>query len=427
MVNSSIAILVLSVLVALILTVLAALYVATKKNAAATDVARLEGLLIQTKQELAEQQRRAAIEVMEQSGQVAAGLRIEIGANLNNQAVQNEQKLDNIRTTMETRIKALQDDNAVQLDRMRSTVDEKLQKTLEERIGQSFKLVNDRLEQVYKGLGEMQTLAEGVGDLQKVLSNVKTRGILGEIQLRAILEDILTKDQYEENVATVPGSSDRVEFAVRLPGAGPDAGDEPVYLPVDSKFPADAYASLVDAYEAGDKASVTAAQKTLVTRLNGEAKKIREKYVSPPFTTDFAILFLPFEGLYAEVVRLGMVEELQRGYKVNIAGPTTMAALLNSLQMGFKTLAIQKRSSEVWDVLAAVKTEFGKFEGVLQSVQNRLGQADKDLDKLIGTRTKAINRKLRDVSVLSDSDSAELISEDALEELDEETEKAGEA
>jgi DNA recombination protein RmuC len=408
------------------LIVLIVLYTAIKKNAAAADVAKLESLLLQAKQELAEQQRRAAIEVMEQSGRVAADLRIEIGANLNNQAVQNEQKLDNIRTTMETRIKALQDDNAVQLDRMRSTVDEKLQKTLEERIGQSFKLVNDRLEQVYKGLGEMQTLAEGVGDLQKVLSNVKTRGILGEIQLRAILEDILTQDQYEENVATIPGSSDRVEFAVRLPGAG--ANDEPVYLPVDSKFPADAYASLVDAYESGDKASVAAAQKTLVSRLSGEAKKIREKYVSPPFTTDFAILFLPFEGLYAEVVRLGMVEELQRGYKVNIAGPTTMAALLNSLQMGFKTLAIQKRSSEVWDVLAAVKTEFGKFEGVLQSVQNRLEQADKDLDKLIGTRTKAINRKLRGVAVLSDSDSAELISTDDMAEApDEESEKGGEA
>ena len=320
-------------------------------------------------------------------------------------AVENEQKLENIRQTMEKRIGDLTEDNNRQLERMRETVDEKLQKTLDDRLSNSFMTVNDRLEQVYKGLGEMQTLAQGVGDLKKVLSNVKTRGILGEVQLRAILEQILSPDQYACDVPTVPGSRERVEFAVKLPGEG----DLPVYLPIDSKFPGERYAQLRDAYESGSKELVEKTWKVLEITLKQEARDIHEKYVSPPYTTDFAILFLPFEGLYSEVVNHGMLEVLQRDYKVNIAGPTTMAALLNSLQMGFRTLAIQKHSSEVWDVLGAVKTEFENFSKVLKLTRDRLRQADEELDKLVGTRTRAIQRKLRSVEALEMDESDELL------------------
>lgn len=321
-------------------------------------------------------------------------------------AMQNEQKMEQIRQTMEARLNALTADNNRQLEQMRSTVDEKLQKTLETRISQSFKLVSERLEQVYKGLGEMQTLASGVGDLKKVLSNVKTRGILGEIQLGAILEQILAPDQYEENVRTKPSGSERVEFAIRLPGEGEAA----VYLPIDAKFPADVYANLMDAYDGGDPLMIQETGKLLERAVKKSAKDIHDKYVEPPATTDFAILFLPFEGLYAEVVRRGLVETLQRDYKINIAGPTTMAALLNSLQMGFKTLAIQKHSSQVWDVLGAVKTEFDKFGDVLAATQNRINQANSELDKLIGTRTRSIQRKLRSVSNLEESESQKLLN-----------------
>lgn len=319
--------------------------------------------------------------------------------------MENEQKLENIRSTMSQKIGELTEDNNKQLEQMRQTVDEKLQKTLEDRIGQSFKLVSERLEQVYKGLGEMQTLATGVGDLKKVLSNVKTRGILGEIQLGAILEQILSPDQYEENVTTRSTGSERVEYAVKLPGED----DRTVYLPIDAKFPADAYAKLVDAYDEGDSASIEAAGKNLERIIKSEAKDIRDKYVEPPNTTDFGIMFLPFEGLYAEVVRRGLVETLQRDYKVNIAGPTTMAALLNSLQMGFKTLAIQKHSSEVWDILGAVKNEFEKFESVLAAAQKKINQANDDLDKLVGTRSRMIRSKLRKVTTLNDDESAVLL------------------
>ena len=329
----------------------------------------------------------------------------ELNTRFSNMAVENEQKLDNIRTAMESKIKALTDENSIQLEKMRATVDEKLQKTLEERLSQSFKLVSERLEEVYKGLGEMQNLASGVGDLKKVLSNVKTRGILGEIQLSAILEQVLTKEQYDENVATKKGSSDRVEFAIRLPGDE----DGVVYLPIDAKFPADKYSNLADAYETGDKAQIEACGKALEASIKASAKYIHDKYVDPPATTDFAILFLPFEGLYAEVVRRGMVEVLQREYKVNIAGPTTMAALLNSLQMGFRTLAIEKHSSRVWDVLGAVKTEFGKFEKTLKKAQERINQANNELDALIGTRTNVIQRRLRDVTALPEETSSGLL------------------
>lgn len=329
----------------------------------------------------------------------------ELSEKFSHLSLENEQKLENIRNTMARQLGEMTEDNRRQMEQIRQTVDEKLQKTLDDRIGQSFKLVNERLEQVYKGLGEMQTLASGVGDLKKVLSNVKTRGILGEIQLGAILEQILSPDQYEENVVTKSTGADRVEFAVKLPGENGNY----VYLPVDAKFPGDAYARLMDAYDSGDAAVVEAAAKALERIIKSEAKDIRDKYIEPPYTTDFAIMFLPFEGLYAEVVRRGMVETLQREYKVNIAGPTTMAALLNSLQMGFRTLAIQKHSSEVWDILGAVKNEFGKFEDVLLMAQRRINQANDDLDKLVGTRSRMIRSKLKKVTTLSDEETGKLL------------------
>lgn len=309
----------------------------------------------------------------------------------------NVQSLENIRRSVDEKLESIRRENLRQLDEMRQTVDEKLQKTLEEKMNKSFSLVNERLEQVYKGLGEMQTLAVGVGDLKKVLSNVKTRGILGEIQLGAILSEILTKEQYEENIATKKGSKNVVEFAIKLPSDG--AGT--VYLPVDSKFPGDTYSALRDAVESCDKQRIESAQKALVQRIKGEAKDIHDKYIDPPNTTEFAIMFLPFEGLYSEVVNMGLVEVLQREYKVNIAGPSTMAALLNSLQMGFKTLAVQKRSAEVWKILGGVKTEFDKFNDVLVMTQQRLDQANKELDKLVGVRTRQIQRQLKDVESVS--------------------------
>lgn len=309
----------------------------------------------------------------------------------------NAQSLENIRRSVDEKLESIRRENLRQLDEMRQTVDEKLQKTLEEKMNKSFSLVNERLEQVYKGLGEMQTLAVGVGDLKKVLSNVKTRGILGEIQLGAILSEILSKEQYEENIATKKGSKNVVEFAIKLPADG--AGT--VYLPIDSKFPGDTYSALREAVESGDRQSIESAKKALVHRIKGEAKDIHDKYIDPPNTTEFAIMFLPFEGLYSEVVNMGLVEVLQREYKVNIAGPSTMAALLNSLQMGFKTLAVQKRSAEVWKILGGVKTEFDKFNDVLVMTQQRLDQANKELDKLVGVRTRQIQRQLKDVESVS--------------------------
>ncbi|MDD6268764.1 MAG: DNA recombination protein RmuC [Oscillospiraceae bacterium] len=309
----------------------------------------------------------------------------------------NQQKLEDMRRTMAQQLSNIQSDNAQKLEGIRNTVDEKLQKTLEEKMTHSFRLVSERLEEVYKGLGEMQNLASGVGDLKKVLSNVKTRGILGEIQLGAILSEILAPEQYDTEAVTVPGSRDHVEFAVKLPAAE-DGGF--IYLPIDSKFPGDTYSALQNAYESGSAEAVAAARKQLETVIKKCAKDISTKYIAPPYTTNFGILFLPFEGLYAEVVNMGMVTDLQRDYHVNIAGPSTMAAMLNSLQMGFQTLQIQKRSNEVWQVLGAVKTEFEKFDSVLASAQNRIRQLDSDLDKLVGVRTRGINRKLREVQQL---------------------------
>ena len=315
------------------------------------------------------------------------------------------ENMDRRLADINTRFSQMAQENNRQLEEMRKTVDEKLQKTLDERITQSFKLVNDRLEQVYKGLGEMQNLAVGVGDLKKVLSNVKTRGILGEVQLGAILEQILAPEQYAENVITKSTGADRVEFAVKLPGDD----ERTVWLPIDAKFPADSYSRLVDAYELGDAAAIEEAAKNLERVIKSEAKDIHTKYIEPPYTTDFGIMFLPFEGLYAEVVRRGLLDVLQREYKVNIAGPTTMAALLNSLQMGFKTLAIQKHSGEVWEVLGAVKTEFANFSKALGNARNRIRMADEELEKLIGTRTRAIERKLRGVESLTAAESVDVL------------------
>ena len=323
-------------------------------------------------------------------------------------SAQNDAALSGIRRTVETRLEAMQRENRSALAEMRQTVDEKLQKTLDERITQSFALVSERLEAVYAGLGEMRSLASGVGDLKKVLSNVKTRGILGEYQLGAILEEVLSPEQYACNVATRPGSANRVEYAIRLPGE--DGGG--IYLPVDAKFPGDSYSALLDAYESGDPARLAEARSALEARLKAEARDIRDKYIAPPHTTEFAILFLPFEGLYAEVVRMGMVETLQRRYRVNLAGPTTFAALLNSLQMGFRTLAIQKRSGEVWALLGAVKTEFAAFEDVLSAAQKRIEQTGAELDKLVGVRTRKINSRLRGVSALPLEESARLLGGD---------------
>ena len=371
---------------------------------------------------LAESQSAQAKAQGEKLGEIQRGL-LTLSAQVENRlktsALENEQKLENIRATMEQRLGALQADNNKRLEQMQQVVDEKLQKTLDERMTQSFKLVNERLEQVYKGLGEMQTLAVGVGDLKKVLSNVKTRGTLGEIQLEAILSEILASEQYEKNTTVSPHGRERVEFAIRLPAQD----DSRVLLPIDSKFPTDAYGELVDAYEAGDPARIKAAQDSLVARIRGFARDIRDKYINPPYTTEFAIMFLPTEGLYAEAVRLGLVERLQRECQVNLAGPSTMAALLNSLQMGFRTVAIQKRSGEVWKVLGAVKTEFDRFHEVLTRAQKQLTRANNELDTLIGVRTRRIQSRLKDVTAMPAAQVPLYLPEDAVEIMDTDDEK----
>lgn len=320
---------------------------------------------------------------------------------------QNARDLGEIRRSMEQRISAMQEDNNRRLDEMRGIVDEKLQKTLNERLDHSFRQVSERLEQVYKGLGEMQTLASGVGDLKKVLSNVKTRGILGELQLGAIFREVLSPEQYLENAATKHDSAERVEFAVKLPVEDGTT----VLLPVDAKFPGGLYADLQQAYETGIAENVAHAAEELKKRLRQEAKDIRDKYIDPPNTTEFAVMFLPFEGLYAEAVNRGMVEELQNTYRVSVAGPSTMAALLNTLQMGFRSVALQKRSGEVWQVLGAVRTEFENFEDVLQKSQKHLLQVNDDLDALIGRRSRAILKTLRSVERLEPETAEKLLSD----------------
>ncbi|MGC3024050.1 DNA recombination protein RmuC [Burkholderia sp. DN3021] len=345
-----------------------------------------------------------------------AALRL-FGDTLNRQLTQlteaNDRRIGEVRATLEQRLKEIETNNAAKLEEMRRTVDEKLHATLEQRLGESFKLVSDRLEQVHRGLGEMQTLAAGVGDLKKVLTNVKTRGTWGEVQLEALLEQMLTPDQYAKNVATVPKSTERVEFAIRLPGR--DAGTRdapPVWLPIDAKFPREDYERLIDAQERADAAAVEEAARALEARVRLEARTIAEKYVAPPHTTDFALLFLPTEGLYAEILRRpGLTDLLQRDYRVTVAGPTTLTALLNSLQMGFRTLAIEQRSSEVWQVLGAVKTEFGKFGDVLARTKAQLETVTRSIESA-EQRTRVMSRKLKQVEALPGDTAAGLLGSD---------------
>lgn len=308
--------------------------------------------------------------------------------------------LNNQKQTMQTSLKEIQDSNEKKLEQMRMTVDEKLQKSLDEKFKNSFNMIAERLDQVHKGLGEMQNIAVGVGDLKKVLDNVKTRGNLGEVQLASILEQIMAPGQYEEQAHIYPKKDLKVDFAIRYPGSDEN---ESVYLPIDAKFPGETYAALQDAYESGDKDNVEGAWKILETEIKKEAKSIHDKYIYEPVTTPFAVMFLPFEGLYAEVARRNMVEILQREYCVTIAGPSTMAAMLSSLLMGFRTLQIQKRSAEVWNILSAVKTEFNSFAKVFASAQTRIRQLDEDMDKLIGVRTRQIQKALKNVQELDGS------------------------
>ena len=347
-------------------------------------------------------------------------LRTEINQTLNLSTQQMQTTLDrNLMTTNEMQREKFEAMNRQQdvlvkstekrLDEMRLMVEEKLQKTLNERIGQSFELVRSQLENVQKGLGEMKNLAEDVGGLKKVLGNVKTRGTFGEIQLGALLEQMLSPEQYESNVKTRKNATEFVEFAIKLPGK--DGGKEPVYLPIDAKFPKDVYEQYVDAYEAGDVSLMETTSKQLEITLKRMAKDIHDKYIEPPYTTDFAILFLPFESIYAEVIRrTSLVETLQKDYKIIVTGPTTLGAILNSLQMGFRTLAIQKRTSEVWSVVGAVKTEFGKFGGMLEKVQKNLQSAGDQLEEVMGQRPRAIERKLRQVEALPAEESRKMIS-----------------
>lgn len=319
-------------------------------------------------------------------------------------------QLDKIRETIENRLKLLQEDNSKKLDQMRATVDEKLQTTLEKRLSESFKQVSDRLEQVHKGLGEMQNLATGVGDLKKVLSNVKTRGILGEIQLGNILEQILSPEQYERDVITRKDTREHVEFAIKLPGK--DNSGQAVYLPIDSKFPLENYHALLDAYDTLDANEVNTVARTLENCIKKFAKDIHDKYIESPYTTDFGIMFLPVEGLFAEVVRrTSLLEVLQRDYKIIVTGPTTLAAILNSLQMGFRTLAIEKRSGEVWKILGAVKTEFNRFGDVLKKAQEKITKAGEDIDELVGTRTRKIQTKLKEIQDLPYNESSLILGE----------------
>ncbi|CAN7441191.1 DNA recombination protein RmuC [Trinickia sp. LjRoot230] len=340
----------------------------------------------------------------------------------------NDRRFAEVRATLEQRLKDIEANNSTKLEEMRRTVDEKLHATLEQRLGESFKLVSDRLEQVHRGLGEMQTLAAGVGDLKRVLTNVKTRGTWGEVQLQSLLEQVLTPDQYAKNVATVPRSGERVEFAIKLPGrierGNGDGVATPVWLPIDAKFPREDYERLIDAQDRGDVVAVEEASRALETRVRNEARTIAEKYVAPPHTTDFALLFLPTEGLYAEVLRRpGLTDQLQRDYRVTIAGPTTLTALLNSLQMGFRTLAIEKRSSEVWQVLGAVKTEFGKFGAVLAKTKSQLETVTRSI-AAAEQRTRVMNTKLREVEALPGEQTEGLLGEADLGPQD--TEPVGE-
>lgn len=354
---------------------------------------------------LTEDARKARQETAEREQRFAEGL----AAQLRELTARNEQRLGELRTTLEQKLAELQQSNEAKLEQMRATVDEKLQSTLETRLGESFRLVSERLEQVQRGLGEMQQLATGVGDLKRVLTNVKSRGIYGEVQLAALLEQVFAPDQYASNVRTVPGSDAAVEYAVRFPGS---SGEAPVWLPIDAKFPREDYERLLDAQERGDPEAARAAGDALERQVRKQARDIRDKYVAPPHTTEFAILFLPTEGLYAEILRRpGLVEALQRDLRIALAGPTTLLALMTSFQMGFRTLAIQQRSSEVWRTLGAVKTEFGKFGGALDAVKKKLQEATNKIDDT-SRRTRVLSNKLRDVEALPDAATRQLLGSD---------------
>ena len=335
-----------------------------------------------------------------------------LGQRLNELTQRNEQRIGEMRATLEQQLEKLQADNAAKLEQMRATVDEKLQSTLNTRLDASFKIVSERLEQVQRGLGEMQQLATGVGDLKRLLGNVKTRGTFGETQLGALLEQVLTIEQYETNCITVPGSSERVEFAIKLPGS---QDGQPIRLPIDAKFPREDYERLLDAQDRVDPEGIVAAGAALERQVKVEARRIRDKYLAPPHTTDFALLFLPTEGLYAEVLRRpGLFDGLQREFRVTLVGPTTLLALLNSLQMGFRTLAIEQRSSEVWQLLGAVKAEFGKFAGVLEKAHGQLDTVQNSI-KQAGVRTRAIERQLKGVESLPGTQAQELLGNDEAE------------
>ncbi len=327
----------------------------------------------------------------------------EMNRSLSDRASEEDRRMEYLRATVENRLNALQTSNAAELEKIRSSVDEKLQNSLDERLARSFSQVRGSLDQVYRGLGEMQGLAQDVGDLRKLMTNVKSRGVIGEMQLGAILEQIMAPGQYEANAQVKPNTQERVEYAVRLPGGG----DGTVYLPIDSKFPGDIYGALQDAYDNADPVFAETQRKRLAQFIRLSAKEIRDKYVEPPYTTDFGVMFLPFEGLYAEVVNMELMEICQKEYRIMIAGPSTLAALLNSLQMGFRTLAIQKRSTEVWGVLGQVKGEFDKFADVLASAQQRINQANAELDKLIGVRTRSIRKTLSGIQNLGSPDGGE--------------------
>ena len=367
----------------------------------------------QTREELALAQQAASDALLRRMSDIAALQKDQLDTFAKQLATLtqlNETKLTSLRETVEGQLKSLQEDNAKKLEQMRATVDEKLHATLEQRLGESFKLVSERLEQVHKGLGEMQTLATGVGDLKRVLTNVKTRGTFGEIQLGTLLEQLLTPEQYAVNVATRPGSAERVEFAIKLPGRDPVDGGE-VWLPLDAKFPQEDYLRLVEAQEQGNAEAVAEAGKQLERQVKVMATAIRDKYLEPPHTTDFGLMFLPTEGLYAEVLRRpGLCEQLQLEFRVVVTGPTTLAALLNSLQLGFRTLAIEKRSSEVWKLLGAVKTEFGKFGDILEKTKKKLDEASNSIDAA-AVRTRAIERKLRGVQELPVRESAGMLGD----------------
>jgi DNA recombination protein RmuC len=396
-------------LVALAIANLAIVVILLLRKPPTNDAARLEILASnermerELRREIAESQRGARTELTQQLGEFQRTMEMQ----LQGMAESNARRMGEVRATLDAQLAQLQQQNSAKLDEMRRTVDEKLQTTLETRLGESFKQVADRLEQVHKGLGEMQTLAQGVGDLQRVLTNVKRRGIFGEVQLESLLEDVFTPDQYAKQIETKPRSNQRVDFAVRLPGRGTDG--VPVWLPIDAKFPRDDYERLLEAQDRADPAAADIAARALESRIKQEARSISECYVSPPHTTDFAILFLPVESLYAEVLRRpGLMDALQREYKVTLAGPTTLLAMLNSLQMGFRTLALEKQASEVWEVLGAVKTEFERYGTWVEKVREQVRKASDTLDNA-DTRTKQMRRALKVVEALPEAQAQALL------------------